>query len=246
MARGAAGLLVAVDFDGTLAPLARRPGLARLPSEARRALSRLASRPGVTVAVVSGRALASLRPKVGLPGLVYAGNHGLEVVAPGWRWRHPGLAPFRAPLRRALREARALASGVPGAWVEDKGWSLSVHVREVRSKALERTLSEGLRYMVRAEPELRLTPGKRVYEVRTRIPWDKGDSVLIARLHLAPGAALAFIGDDDNDEEAFRTLGPRAWTVKVGGGPSAARWRARGPREVARLLAALADATAPA
>ncbi|MBI3300439.1 MAG: trehalose-phosphatase [Elusimicrobia bacterium] len=235
-------LFVAVDFDGTLAPLAPRPERARLPAAARRALERLAARPDVLVAIASGRALSTLQPKVGLPELIYAGNHGLDVAGPGLRWRHPGLPPLRAALRRVVRRASALAATVPGAWVEDKVWSLSVHVRAVRSPTAALGLGASLMDCMREEPTLRLAPGKKVFEIRTRLPWDKGDAIMLTRRRLAPGAVTVFIGDDTNDEEGFRTLGARALCVKVGQGASKARWRARDTKVVARLLERLAKA----
>ena len=85
-----ARLIVGLDFDGTLAPMARRPHQASLPPETRALLRRLARKRGAIVAVVSGRGLADLKSRVKVPGAYMAGNHGLEIEGPGLSWTHPG------------------------------------------------------------------------------------------------------------------------------------------------------------
>jgi len=87
--RGGTALVLLFDYDGTLAPLAAHPTLARVPTGTRRALATLARRPRVTVGVVSSRGLADVERMLGLPGLVYAGSGGLELEIRG----RSGVAP---------------------------------------------------------------------------------------------------------------------------------------------------------
>lgn len=232
-------LLVALDFDGTLAPLARRPEAARMSPSTRAALRALAARADVRVAVVSGRALADLRAKVGLERPAYAGNHGLELCAGSWRWAHPGLRGRRGPLRRAARDAVALCRLAPGAWVEAKGATFSVHVRAVKDPRAEARLRSGLAAAVRRAGGLAVRPGKRVYEVRPRLAWDKGRALELLRRRLAPGAACVYVGDDATDEDVFRRFKGKGLTVKVGPGRTAAACRVAGPAGVRRLLGRL-------
>lgn len=232
-------LLVALDFDGTLAPLAARPELARLPEATRAALQALAARADVAVAVVSGRGLDDLRAKVGLKRVAYAGNHGFELAVDGWRWTHPGVPGRRPALARALKAAASLCRLARGAWVEDKGVTFTVHVRAVRDPAGEAALRRALAASVRRTGGLALVPGKRVYEVRPRLAWDKGRAVELLRRLLAPRAACVYVGDDVTDEDAFRRLAGKALTVTVGRGPSAAACRIASPAAVRRLLEAL-------
>ena len=232
-------LLVALDFDGTLAPIARRPEAARLSKAMRAALRALAARADVRVAVVSGRALGDLRAKVGLERPAYAGNHGLELSAGAWHWTHPGLRGRRRPLRRAAEDAKAMCRMAPGAWVEDKGATFSVHVRGVKDLRTESRLRSGLAAAVRRAGGLDLRSGKRVYEVRPRLAWDKGRAVELLRRHLAPGAACVYVGDDATDEDVFRRLMGMGLTVKVGPGRTAAAYRVAGPAGVRRLLGRL-------
>lgn len=237
-------LFVGLDFDGTLAPLAARPELAELPEAARAAVKRLAAAPGVKVALVSGRSLKDLRSKARLRGVFFAGNHGLEVAAGSWRWRHPGLPKALKALRKARAAAKALCAGAPGSWVEDKALSLSVHVRAVEDPRAERRLAAGLARALGGLDALTLSRGKKVYEVRPAVDWDKGRAMLLMMRRLAPGAAAAYVGDDRTDEDAFRRLGRGAFTVKVGPGPSLARWRAPGTWAVPALLDGLLEACA--
>lgn len=236
---GLARLFVALDFDGTLAPIVARPGLARLPEATRTALRALAGRADVAVAVVSGRALSDLRLKVGLERAAYAGNHGLEMSAGAWRWTHPGVRGRRKAMRRAAEAAEALCRLAPGAWVETKGATFSLHVRAVKDPRAEARLRSGLRAAVRRVGGLALRTGKRVYEVRPSVAWDKGRAVELLRRRLAPGGACVYIGDDATDEDAFRRLKGKALTVKVGPGRTAAACRVSGPAGVRRLLGRL-------
>lgn len=236
---GECRLLVAIDFDGTLAPIVRRPESARLSAATRAALRALAARADVRVAVVSGRAMGDLRAKVGLERLAYAGNHGLEISAGPWHWTHPGVLGRREALRRAVVAAEALCRLAPGAWVEAKGATFSIHVRAVKDPRAEARLRSGLAAVVRRAGGLALRTGKRVYEVRPRLAWDKGRAVELLRRRLAPAAACVYIGDDATDEDAFRRLKGKALTVKVGPGRTAAAFRVAGPAGVRRLLGRL-------
>ena len=80
-------VLLFVDFDGTLVPIRDDPMACRLPDEGRDLLGRIAAHPNAAAAIVSGRDLPDLRPRVGVDGLAYAGNHGLEIRGVGFEYR---------------------------------------------------------------------------------------------------------------------------------------------------------------
>ena len=120
-------LVLLLDFDGTLAPIVERPEMAGMPDATRRALERLMAMPGVEVAVVSGRGLADVRDRAAIPGIAYAGNHGMEIHGPGVERIHPEAEAARPLLEEARRRVESAIGGVPGAWVEDKQLTLSVH-----------------------------------------------------------------------------------------------------------------------
>ncbi|MFC6835582.1 trehalose-phosphatase [Halomarina ordinaria] len=235
----AEGLLVSLDFDGTLAPITTRPEDATLPPERRERVAALAARRDVTVAVVSGRVLSDVRERVGLDGLAYAGNHGLELLRNGRRVVHP-IARVRRPALRRARDAIAeRVADVPGTWVEDKELTLTVHYREVDPDDRE-AVQRGVRRVVDGEPSLRVDPGKAVLEVLPDFPWGKGRAVSL----LATGAGVGWlpmhVGDDTSDERAFRTLTDGVG-VAVGGDATAADASLDGPEAVGQFLAWLGE-----
>lgn len=213
-----ARVLVGLDLDGTLAPLAPRPEQARIPPATLARLSALGRRSDTAIAVISGRALADLRARVGLPGLFYAGNHGLEISGPGLRWTHP---QARTLARGLVGQLRRELEEVPGALVEDKRLGVAIHFRLVAAQDRQE-FSRRLRGVLRGlDGNLRVFQGKKTVDLRPAIDWDKGRALELIRRSLASarGWAAVFVGDDRTDEEAFRTLGPRGLTVRIGPAP---------------------------
>lgn len=232
--------VIGLDFDGTLAPLARRPDLVRLPRPTRRLLGRLARTPGLRLAVLSGRRLKDVASRTGVRNIFYSGNHGFEIRGPGLSWRHPKARSGARGLKALAQEIRSRLAAFPGAFLEDKELTLCVHVREMdprRNRALGSLLEGILGARLRG---MRLSRGKKSWEIGPRLRWDKGRALLKIARPARPGKRLLFVGDDRTDEAGFRTLGRRAFTVKVGGGETAARYRLKNPAAVRRLLEFLA------
>lgn len=232
------------DFDGTLAGIADTPEEVVLPGELRAGLARLARRPRVLVAIVSGRALSDLRLRVGVDGIVYAGNHGLEMAGPGWAWTHPGAERSREAVAACGRRLHQRLRSIPGAWVEDKGLIAAVHVRQTPHQ-----FKDAVRMAVQEEIDrlpagtLTVRPGKQVLEICPDVAWNKGTAVqwLLRRAfgEAWPQHAWVFYaGDDRTDEDAFAALGAHAVTVRVGPGasPTAARYRVESTEDVSRYL----------
>jgi trehalose-phosphatase len=210
------GLLLAFDFDGTLAPIAPTPAQAVLPQETRTLLRRLAVCPGVHLAIISGRALADARMHVGIDGLYYVGNDGLELSGPGIVLRNPFATKAQGDLAKAVAFLVEHTSGLDGVFVEDKGASASVHWRLASDECREK-LQTLLETVERSHPQLRLAAGKCVWELRPKDGWNKGDALshLITRLRLTPEDAV-YMGDDVTDEDAFR-VAREGLTFRVGG-----------------------------
>ncbi|HEV7588650.1 MAG TPA: trehalose-phosphatase [Longimicrobium sp.] len=240
-------LVLLLDFDGTLAPIVDRPELAAMPEPTRRALERLMARPGVEVAVVSGRGLADARERAALPGIAYAGNHGMEIHGPGIDRIHPEAAAARPVLERAAGELRAALEDIPGAFVEDKELTLSVHFRLAPRDRLDE-LHGIVRRVVDPLDGVHLTEGKQVIEVRPNVDWNKGRAVLflLDQMRPPPEAPVLYFGDDRTDEDAFRALAgfsPSAEGVLVADHPpesTAATSFVHTPAEVGEVFAALA------
>ena len=214
-------LVVLLDFDGTLAPIVARPEIAWLPARTRRALAELSRVPNVKLAVISGRALSDVRRRVALPGVVFVGNHGLEVSGPRLRWTHPSAQKYRAGVRAVALRLGRVARGVPGSQLEWKGLTASVHWRGVATQNHEdftRRLRNAVNEFIK-EDKARVTFGKLVMEIRPPIAWDKGTVIgwLMRRGVFPKDALLVMLGDDTTDEDAFRFVrSAHGVTVRVG------------------------------
>ena len=129
--RSASHILLLLDYDGTLTPIVERPELANLPEGMRQLLQALARQRRLTLGIISGRALADIKEKVGISGIIYAGNHGLEIEGPGISFVSPLAEEFK-PILRLMHYVLSQALGaIKGVMVEDKGLTLSVHYRQV-------------------------------------------------------------------------------------------------------------------
>lgn len=236
-------MLIALDFDGTLAPIVPDYEAAQLLPQARPVLEQLAARSDTEIALISGRGLHDLRKRVELPGVYYAGNHGLEIHGPDLDDIVPGALAQRervAEMRKVLHEA---LDKMPGVRIEDKELSLSVHYRTVDDPAEQRVVEETVERVFQQHGNgLRLTSGKRVREVRPGIDWHKGKALLYIMEEIAsvrgPQMLPMFVGDDRTDEDAFRALPEHGAAVLVGDPqtPTAARSYVRSPEEVVLLL----------
>lgn len=246
--RASGRLVLLLDFDGTLAPIVDRPEQAAMPDATRAALDRLMAMEGVTVAVVSGRGLADVRERAGIAGIAYAGNHGMEIEGAGLRRIHPEAAAARPQLEEVAATIEPALEGIDGAFVEDKGLTLSIHYRLAPDRAEE--VREIVLEAAGGRPELEVFEGKMIVEVRPRVEWHKGKAVLFLLDQMRPpaDAPVLYLGDDRTDEDAFRALrewGRAAEGILIAEQPSsessATSWL-QGPAEVGGLFGALAAA----
>jgi trehalose 6-phosphate phosphatase len=178
------------------------PAAAVVDARIRDSLRRLA-RVLRLVAVISGRGALDAHRIVGVDGLVYVGNHGLERLDRGaLRW-DPAAEPFRPALARTVRALRQVLADEPGVIVEDKGATASVHYR--LSPDPERVGPAIRRLVEDVADDLRITEGKMVVEIRPPIDVSKGTIVrqLVGEHHLA---GVVYLGDDRTDVDAFRAL----------------------------------------
>lgn len=244
-----APLLVLLDVDGTLAPIAPRPEEAAVPPSARHAVAALAALPDVHVAFVSGRAAADVARLTGVAATWIIGNHGYEIRRPNGRaMPHHGARDEREAIAAAAREVAAATAAMPGVIIENKDWTVSVHFRLADPELVPRlrALVEG----AAAAHHVRVLEGKKVLEIRPLAPVHKGTAVLeLVRDVLAgrPGAAVLYMGDDTTDEDAFASLRaavPGAVTVRVTHGDAArtaAEFTVRDPDAVVSFLDWLAQ-----
>lgn len=233
-------LLVALDFDGTLAPEVDDPARARALPEAREAVLRLLGMPHTRVAVVSGRSLESLELVSNLPDeVLLVGSHGIEL-----RLDEPHVeVDLNTTEIRQIGELHEVlsevAESIDQVWIEPKPAGFALHTRlateadgrHAHLEALEGVADDIDAYTVRT--------GKNVLEFSVR-GTTKGDSIEHLRNYTG-STAVFFAGDDVTDEDAFAALGPDDVGVKAGPEATLANFRVKGPTEVARTISLLAD-----
>jgi trehalose 6-phosphate phosphatase len=233
--------LIATDFDGTLTPIAPSPDAAVLPPEAADVLRSLCATPGCTLMIVSGRSLEDLRSRVRVPA-VLAGNHGLEMEGPGLAYRHAAAVAMMPRLKEACSRIHDALQRWPGAFVEAKGLTATVHYRLVAEERQPEVRRAVRRCMAVEGTAFGLRAGKRALEIHPRIDWDKGAAVnwVCERLGLDHERCVC-IGDDRTDESMFRRCS-RAVTVAVGHPRgTAAEFLLHDPGEVRELLYRVAN-----
>jgi trehalose 6-phosphate phosphatase len=225
-------LLVGSDFDGTLAPIVNNPADARPLPGAADALIALAGLPSTTVALVSGRALSTLRELSSMPRTVHlVGSHGAEFDS-GFSHDIDGEL-----LERITAELTAIAANRPGVTVEPKPASVALHVRNA-SAADGRDALDAARAAAQAW-DAELTAGKAVLEFAV-VSTDKGEAIDIIR-DRDDATAVVFFGDDVTDEKAFRRMRDGDVGVKVGPGDTLAKYRVESPEDVATALTYLLE-----
>ena len=230
-------LLVAMDFDGTMAPLVDHAGDARSLPRSAAAFAALTELPRTTTALISGRALDSLRAVAFPPEkTLLIGSHGAEV------WMGPGSSKLelddarRELLADVRRELEGIVEAAPGTLLEDKPAGVVLHTRLATDDVAEDAVAAA-RAVLQDRPGVFLKSGNRVLETSV-IHASKGEG--IAFLRQATGAtATIFAGDDTTDEDALARLLPGDLGVKVGLDFTQAQFRVEAPVHVSELLEAL-------
>ena len=240
-------LFIFLDFDGTLAPIAWTPDEAVLPGGIKRMLKELSKKTSCRIAIISGRSLSDLKRKFGgLKGIVYSGNHGLEIEGPKIKFSPLVSSGYLMAIKTIKNILLGKIRAVKGALLEDKKLSLSLHYRLVDERQVNTVKTifheTAIRYL--AGGRIRVKEGKKVLEIRPPLEWDKGKVVLwlLSREKFAKyGREIlpVYVGDDLTDEDAFKVLKRIGITVFVGKPsrrPSGAQYYVKDTGEVAILL----------
>jgi trehalose-phosphatase len=229
-------LLVACDYDGTLAPIVENPEEARPLPESVGALRSLAGLHETTTAVISGRALRDLATLSRLPSEVHlVGSHGSEFDV---GFVHALDADAKALLRGLETELEQIVEGRAGVALEVKPASIAVHVRRADPETGTEVL-EAVRSGPAAHEGVQVTEGKSVIELAV-VQTDKGHALDVLR-HRVSATAAVFVGDDVTDEKAFARLSGPDVGIKVGSGESLAQYFIDDTTDVATVLALLLE-----
>jgi trehalose 6-phosphate synthase/phosphatase len=235
----AASLVLLLDYDGTLVPIAATPDLAQPDRALCELLTRLAARPGTRVHVVSGRGQDVLDEWLGALPVGLHAEHGQWFRGQGGEWACREQPPdmWRA---RALEILEDFAARTPGSLVEEKRSGLAWHYRMAD---VEYGLAQANELKVHVSSLLSNAPvevlsGDKVVELR---PYGAHKGRVVASvLSQAPAdSVVAAFGDDVTDEDLFAALPPAALSFHVGASPSRARLRLRAVKDVRAILTQL-------
>jgi len=198
-----------LDYDGTLVEFTRTPDVITPDSHLIELIKRLAAKSRLRLAIVSGRRLRDIQALLPVVGIYSAGNYGIELQTPdNERIQREDYAVIRPYLESLKPHWEEIIAGRKGFFLEDKGWSLALHMRFARDKeatqvisSIQQTLDQEL-----ITGQFRLIKHRKFLEVGSSLA-HKGKTVsFLLNSFPLPGARLVYIGDDDNDAEAFETI----------------------------------------
>jgi len=242
-------ILLLLDYDGTLTPIVETPSKAIIHKDTKGLLQKLSRSPYCKIGIISGRKLEDIKNIVGIDGITYAGNHGLEIQGPKIKFESQVSPRLKSIIRNIATDMQNRLLGIKGALVEDKGLTLSIHYRLVSKNdmpAFEKIVSEVTNpYMV--SDKIKVNSGKKVYEIKPPVRWDKGKVVLwlLVRQQFISGEKNVlpiYVGDDVTDENAFKALKENGLTVFVGKpGNSIADYYLKNTEEVTKFLRLMSD-----
>ncbi len=236
-------IILLLDFDGTLVNIAQTPGKVRVKKDLLNLLDGVSKIPFVTAGIVTGRTLESIKRLLPLKKLLFAGNHGLEMQLPGTKIINKA-KKYNAIINHIAKEMEKQSVNIPGALLENKGSTLSLHYRMANKKNAEKI--EKLFFTVAGKylekNNLEVLRGKKVFELKPKINWDKGKAVLWLAGKIQNAAKdkmlAVYIGDDVTDESAFETVNSLGGiSIFVGFGKiTSASKKVKNPEAVIKIL----------
>ena len=225
-----------LDFDGTLAPIRRKPGQVWLAPDVSRILKGLQVG-GTTLAIISGRGLRDVRRRAAIRSIWYAGAHGYFLQSPHGKKISLLNRTQRGQIAGVLRELRAQLRGLPGIQIESKEATVAIHYRRA-ARSAEKQALQIVQRAAKRHANLTLMHGKKVWELLPSARTDKWTAVqaiLAQEKYRASRDLLFYFGDDTTDEAVFRKM--KGISVAVGKHTgTAARYFVRSPAEVKNFL----------
>jgi trehalose 6-phosphate phosphatase len=191
------------DVDGTISWIAPTPDEAVVSPMCRRYLTALVDKLEL-VAVISGRSLNEVMGMVGIEGLVYVGNHGLEIWNRGVPDMWPGSEQYVDTINTAVNAIKGMA-GIEGLFIENKGLTASIHYRNIPDTEAARDMILAAAESLTKAYNLKVTEGRMVVELRPNVDANKGVA-LKSLIHKYSLSGVIYIGDDLTDVDAFEAL----------------------------------------
>jgi len=241
-----------LDYDGTLTRIVSHPRLANLSPSMKKTLKQISLNKKIVSSIVTGRSLTDIQKKVGLSAISYIGNHGFEIQGKQFRYTHPKGTVSKKIFKKIVPLLEEQLKSFRGIFIEDKGFTLSVHYRKLNpakvsqaKKAVHLILSSYLE-----KEQIRMTQGKKVWEIRPPVQWNKGLAVrwFLKKINSKNKKKYfpIYIGDDKTDEDAFEILNKSGLTIKVvdkKSAKSAASFYLNNTGEVLELLKRIDEGT---
>lgn len=235
-------IVLLLDFDLTLSPLAQNPTHAFLPKNIKGYLTKIIKH--TPIVIITGRKLSDIKKKVNIKGMLYAGNNGMEHnLNIKYKISADISVASKKALLRTKREMKKINKKYPEIIFEDKKYSIALGYRQIKSTKIQSVelLFKKIQNEIRKEGLLETHLDKKTFEVRLKNRINKGTACLMAisilqnKLHkrIIP----IYIGDSRTDEDAFKILKTRGMTIKVGRNKnSTAKWYLRNQAEVITFL----------
>lgn len=218
-------LLLMLDFDGTLSPIAPTPDDAVMSDEMRDCLQDLSGKKNVYLAIVSGRQLENIKEKIGIPGIIYVGNHGFEKEIFGQKSSFSLSSEMEKGIIQIKNLLEMFSKKYPGSWVEDKNIVVGFHYRKVTESSSSHLAMDVENALEKFKNTFVVSKGKKIIEIKPNVQINKGVVVreLIETIKEKTGndPLPFYIGDDTTDEDAFVAL-PNGITIHVGNAENSA------------------------
>jgi trehalose 6-phosphate phosphatase len=234
-------VLLMLDYDGTLVPLAPTPAQARPAAVLLHILKKLGELPQYKVAVISGRTLTDLTTLFPVPGIFLIGGHGIEICSPAGEVNYLLDYKYITKIMNKLEQlAKYCLNNKDGFLIENKGYSLALHYRLVKPLMAQSALNKFIELSkpIIQKHTLNILPGKKVLEIRP-LAMHKGKAVNYLQ-QLYPYSLAVYFGDNTTDEDAFRAL-KKGLSILVSAQSynSAANFKLNSPLEVLEFLTLL-------
>jgi trehalose 6-phosphate phosphatase len=215
-------IILFLDYDGTLVPMRKNPSKAILSASMTQLLETLIKNPNFVVVFVTGRQYKDIIKLLPFKNVTIASDHGFRITNKTKDWIHPKVKPLQPLIKNIYQILKIKLKPIKGVFVEDKAIMITIHYRNVKKYNVPSIKNNITAIVIPHKSKLKLTTGKKVFEIKPNINWNKGEAVLkIAKsLRYTTGYIIKiYIGDDATDEDAFRKLNKRGITIKVGKKP---------------------------
>ncbi len=229
--------LVFLDLDGSFCSPNPNEVDAFLWERLKQLMASLVKRSNTSIAAMSGQDRGELHARIGVAGVTYLGNHGLEISGPGHIFIEPSATAKSTELRDLETVLAAKLQDTPGVTIEDKGLSLVIQFGQVASENVEQVRRTVHGVLATSDHPFHLTTGDNTFEIRPRVYWNKADAVAWVKEQVGhPDALVIYIDDNragDNPSASLRD----ALIIKVGApAESAAEYDVEGPAQVIDFL----------